>query len=161
MSIVRDRLNPRYSMFPAMLAISGGLLHGIDQLLYFRAGPIPILVTAPVVAVLTYLRMRPETGYRRLRGLLVWGLLGSGFAVLGVYLLASSHQLPRPMTEPEMVLYDFGLFLWFVLALTGAYGVAARTDRTLPATAAILAGPALQLAWTLFGLLIVESGLYA
>lgn len=156
----RDRLSPKRSILPVVLAFLGGLLvHVVDQGLNFRAGPVPVLVTAPVVAVLGYVRVRPDVTTRRLAVLTGWGFVGSGVALLGVYVFATSYQLPRPMTDPELVLYDLGLFCWFVLALTGAYVLAARTiDRY--AWAAISAGPLAQFSWMPAVVFAIEVGQY-
>lgn len=108
-----------------MLAFLLGLgIHLIDQALFVRAGPIPILLTAPVVATLVYLRFRDATR-RRILALLAWGAVGSGIGVLGLSLSVVNYQLPRAMTDLEMILYDLGMFLWFVLALAAVYAIAA------------------------------------
>lgn len=157
-----SRFDPRESRLLVVLAFLGGtLVHGVDQLLHFRAGPIPVLVTAPTVAVLTYLYMRSETRLGRLVALLGGGFVGTGLAVLGVYVVASSYRLPRPMTDPELVLYDFGLFLWFVLSLAGVYAVVARrTDQVRYGLTAVLFGPLLQFTWILLFVVLVEAGRY-
>lgn len=119
-------LDPRESSLPILIVFVGGVLpHAVDQFLHARAGPIPILVTAPTVASMAYLYSRPTTSLGRVGLLLLWGLLGTGLAILVVALHAISYQLPRAMTEPEMVLYDLGMFLWFVFSLIGAYRAAA------------------------------------
>lgn len=157
-----ERYDPRDSHLPVGLTFLGGLLiHAIDQLLHFRAGPIPILITAPSVAVLAYLYVRPETRIRWLVVLLCWGAVGSGLALLGVFLLGSSYQLPRSMTDQELVLFDLGSFLWFVVTLAGAYAVAARRiDSTRGMVAATLTGPLLQFAWMPVFIVLVEVGQY-
>lgn len=162
MTRLQHRFNPRDSVLPVLLVFLGGLsLHVVDQLLNFRAGPVPILVTAPAVAVLAYLHYRPNTNYRSLGLLLAWGFVGTGLAILAVVLHAISYQLPRAMTEPEMILYDLGLFLWFVLSLSGAYTMAARTtERKRYPVAMALAGPILQAGWGLVVILVVELGGY-
>lgn len=104
------RVHPRTSLLPALAALLVGLLlHAIDQSTAFRVGPVPILVTAPVVATLCYLRVR-EASWKRILGLLGWGVASSGLGVLGVYVVAVSYRLPRALTGPEMALYDLGLF---------------------------------------------------
>lgn len=156
------RFNPRDSVIPVLLAFVGGLsMHVVDQLLNFRAGPVPILFTAPAVASLAYLRYRPDTSVRTMGLLLAWGFVGTGLAILAVALHAISYQLPRAMTEPEMILYDFGLFLWFVASLSGTYTMAARTaERNRYSVAMALAGPILQAGWALVVVLAVEVGGY-
>jgi len=156
------RPDPRHAPRPVVLAAAAGLvLHGIDQALGFRAGPVPVLVTAPAVAALAYRRVRPETTGRRLGLLLGWGIVGSGLAILGVFVLGTSYRLPRPMTDAELVAYDLGLFVWFVLSLTAAYALAARTpDRTRRALA-VAAGPVAQVAWLPLVALAFEVGRYA
>lgn len=83
--------------------------------------------TAPLVAVLAYARLRPEARVRRLAVLAAWPIVGTGLALLWYFLHAVSYRLPRSMTGSEMVLYDFGMFLWFGVALAAAFAVAART----------------------------------
>lgn len=158
MGTIRQRLDPRYSPSSALLSFSGGLgIHVLDQALHFRAGPVPILVTAPLVAVLTYLHLRPETGKRRMAIFVGWGFVGTGLALLGFVLHALSFELPRAMTEPELIVYDLGLFLWFVLSLTVAYSLAARANgRDRREVAAILSGPVLQLGGILLLSLLLE-----
>lgn len=155
----RGRLDSR---LPVALAFVGGLVvHVVDQLLQFRSGPIPVLLVAPVVAVLAYRHVRPETPPRRFVLLLCWGVVGSGLAVLGVFVVATSYRLPRPLTGPETVLYDLGLFLWFVLSLTGTYAaVARRVDRHRYALAGVLAGPLVQFSWILLVVAVAEADRY-
>lgn len=128
-------------------------LHAVDQAVAFRAGPVPALVTAPVVATLVY-RSTARVTTRRLAGLVTWGLVGSGAAVVAVYLTGVSYVLPRPLTGLEQVLYDAGLFLWFVLALTAAYAVAARTGGRR-AVLAVACGPLVQAAFALLPVVLV------
>lgn len=159
MNLVR-RVHPRTSLLPAVAALLVGLLlHAIDQSVAFRAGPVPILVTAPVVATLCYLRVR-EASARRILGLLGWGVVGSGLGVLGVYVVAMSHRLPRALTGPEMVLYDLGMFLWFVVALAVAYAVAGSVSRW-SAAAVLLGAPVAQASFALATVLLAELGLFA
>lgn len=49
--------------------------------------------------------------------------------MLGYYLVGVSYQLPRALTDWELMVADLGMFLWFVLALAAVYGVAARLPR--------------------------------
>lgn len=149
----------REALLPVLTFLVGLSLHGIDQTLHFRAGPIPALVTAPLVAGLTYRYFQPDTTIRRLVVVVGWGAVGSGLSLLGVYLHATSYQLPRAMTELEMVLYDLGLFLWFVLALTSAYALGARVAGRYRLVA-LLSGPLLQAAWVLVIVFVVEVGLF-
>lgn len=147
---LRRDLHPRESLFPALAAlIAGIILHAIDQALAFRAGPIPILLTAPIVGTLVYLHFRDVT-MRWIIGLAVWGFVGSGIAVIGVYLRVVNVILPRSLTESEMVLYDFGMFLWFVCALAAVYALAAHSPRRR-AVGLVLISPIAQAA---FGALI-------
>jgi hypothetical protein len=92
--------------------------------------------------------------------LLGWGVVGSGLGVLGVYVVAVSYQLPRALTDREMVLYDAGMFLWFAVALAAAYVVAGRVSRRA-AVAALLGAPVAQAAYALVLVLLVELGLFA
>jgi hypothetical protein len=163
MSSLSRRFDPRRSSLPAAVGFLFGLGgHVLDQALYVRAGPVPILVTAPLVAVLTYVHLLPKTGLRRIGLLLVWGFVGSGIALLGVVFHALTSELPRAMTEMEMILYDLGLFLWFVLTLTASHALAARVnERPRYAAAALLAGPLLQVGWVLIVIALIESGAYA
>lgn len=64
------------------------------------------------------------------------------------------------MTGPEMVLYDFGMFVWFVAGLSVVYAIAARRGRRT-AIATLLLGPAVQATFGAFTVLLVETGLYA
>ncbi len=57
-----------------------------------------------------------------------WAVLGTVIALLGHALHSLSYQLPRPLTDFEMFVYDLGTFLWFVFALTIAYVIAVRTN---------------------------------
>lgn len=155
-------LDPRQSVFPVPLAFIIGLaLHFVDQALNFRAGPVPIAIAAPLVAVFTYIYLQPNTWPRRFAVVSVWAVFGTGIALVGHALHSLSYRLPRPLTEPEMLLFDLGTFLWFVFALTIAYAVAARTNDETRAWIAIAAGPLLQLLWTLSFRLLVAAGLYA
>lgn len=71
---MKRRLYPGTGLLPAVAVVLGGLLlHAVDQMLSFRAGPVPILVTAPVVATLVYLSVR-RTPARRAFGHLAWGV---------------------------------------------------------------------------------------
>lgn len=154
-------IDPRNTFTPALVAfLLGLLLHAIDQTIAFRAGPIPILLTAPTVGILVYLRLRPATGIRRAAALLVWGIVGSGLGVLGVYLLTANYQLPRSPTGPEMVGVDLVMFLWFVAALTAVYASATRFEG-FRETPALLAAPLLQAAFVPVFVTFVELGLYA
>lgn len=154
------RVRPRESLVPVVIAFLLGLvIHAVDQALFVRAGPFPILLTAPIVATLTYLRVRNATR-RRVFALLAWGFVGSGAAVLGVYLAVVGYELPRALTGLEMVLYDLGMFLWFVLTLAAAYALSAHR-RGRSAVVALLLGPVVQAAFALLMVLLVESGLYA
>jgi hypothetical protein len=60
-----------------------------------------------------------------------------------VILLAIATRLPRPYEAWEFLLLDVGVFCWFVLTLTAAFLVAART-RGARATMALAAGPVMQ-----------------
>lgn len=154
------RLDPRRSLIPVVVAVLLGLgLHAVDQTLYLRAGPVPILLTAPVVATLGYLYRKPATEIIQLIALLAWGGIGSGLGVLGVYLVAVSYELPRPLTSAEMLLFDLGMFLWFVLVLTAAYAVGARADGG-KAYVALLLGPLIQAAYGVFLVVLVTIGVY-
>lgn len=154
------RVRLRESLVPAAVALLvGTVVHAVDQTLFTRAGPIPLLLTAPVVATLVYLRFADATR-RQLLALLAWGLFGTGAAVILVYLQVVGTELPRAMTGLEMVLYDLGLFLWFVVALAAAYAAAA-TSRGRTAVVALLLGPVIQAAFLLLMVLLVEAGLYA
>lgn len=157
---LRHRTQSRLSLRPASVAfLLGAVLHALDQAVAFRAGPVPILATAPAVAVLTSLHFR-EASYQRLAALLVWGVVASGAAVLGLYLLTVNYTLPRPLTGMEMVAYDFGMFLWFVLALVGTYVAAARR-RGRAALLALLLSPVVQCAFAVVMVVLVGFGLYA
>lgn len=155
-----NRVDPRVSRLPVLFVFLAGLLaHGVDQMLHFRAGPVPLVVVSPAVSVLAYLHVRPETRPRWLVVLLCWGAVGSGVAVIGVYLVATSYRLPRPMSEPELVLFDLGLFLWFVLSLAGVYALAARSGgRVRRGLDPVLFGPVLQFAWILVVIGAFEAG---
>lgn len=162
MASVRRRLDPRYSPAPVPGASLFGLvLHALFQATAFRDGPVPITVTAPLVAVLAYARLRPEAGVRLLAGLAAWAIVGTGLALMGYILHAVSYRLPRSMSGSEMVLYDVGTFLWFVVALTAAYAVTARTYDGWRVAVAAGAGPLVQAAWLLLVIVLVETGAYA
>jgi len=158
---LRHRRQSRISPVPTAVALGLGLVvHLIDQFLFVRAGPVPILVTAPATATLLSLHIRAAT-YQRIAGFAVWGLVGSGSAMIGVYLGTVNYSLPRSLTGTEMVVYDLGLFFWFVTSLTAMYGVAARADgRQIRATAAVFLAPVVQVAWVGFVRLVVATGLY-
>ncbi|GCF12695.1 hypothetical protein Harman_06300 [Haloarcula mannanilytica] len=162
MTELRHRTQSRISLVPAAVALGLGLVaHLVDQFLFVRAGPVPILVTAPVAATLLYLHLRAAT-YQRIAALAVWGFLGSGAAILGVYLGVVNYYLPRALTGTETGVYDLGLFLWFVASLTVMYGVAARAEgRPTRATAAVLLAPVVQVTWLALVRLVVETVLYA
>ncbi|WP_255194879.1 hypothetical protein [Halorarius litoreus] len=154
------QFDPRTSLTPAVLAFLVGLAgHAVDQSLFVRAGPMPAVLTAAVVATVCYLHRR-DTPRLQALALLVWGVVASGAGVLGVYLLTVGDQLPRALTETEIVLYDFGLFLWFVLTLAVAYWVAAGRERRTAAVALLLA-PVLQAVYGLLLVALVAIGLFA
>ncbi|MFC7137338.1 hypothetical protein ACFQRB_14530 [Halobaculum litoreum] len=73
-SLVRPaHLRPAESSVPAVVAFVVGLLvHGAYEVVAVRAGPVPIVVTAPVVATLAYLRFAPASRLR-IAALLGWG----------------------------------------------------------------------------------------
>jgi hypothetical protein len=73
----------------------------------------------------------------------VWELLGTAVAGLLTVVVALGTRLPRPYEAWELFLFDLGTFLWFVLALSLAFVVAART-RGARATAAFVAGRVAQ-----------------
>lgn len=161
MASVRRRLDPRYS--PALVpgaSLFGLVLQALFQATAFRGGPVPITVT-PLVAVLAYARLRPEAGVRKLAVLAAWAIVGTGLALLGYILHPVSYRLPRSMSGSKMVLYDVGTFLWFVVALTAAYAVAARTYDGWRVAVAAGAGPLVQAAWLLLVIVLVETGAYA
>ena len=156
------RRQSRLSLVPGTVALGLGLVaHLIEQFLFVRAGPVPILLTAPAVATLLYLHVRAAT-YQRIAALAVWGFVSSGTAMVGVYLGVVNYYLPRSLTSAEMVVYDLGLFLWFVASLSAMYGIAARAEgRPSRAKAVILSAPLVQVAWVLVVRIVVETGLYA
>jgi hypothetical protein len=165
--VVGERtLDPRRSMLPAALAFLAGLVyHTVDQYLFFRAGPIPILVTAPTVAVLAYVAIAPGVSGRRIVGLLAWGGVGSGLAILTYFLVGVSYRLPRTPSGREMVLFDLVVFLWFVGALTASYAAAASIEsaagvRDRRPLAAIIAGPVLQATFILLVVALIEARRY-
>lgn len=154
------RFDPRASLTPAAVALLVGLVaHAVDQALFVRAGPVPALVTAPVVATLLYLHLRDATRWQTLL-LLAWGAVGSGLGILGVYLVAVGYELPRVLTPVEMVLWDFGLFLWFVLVLGVTYVVTARR-RGWTTVATLLLAPVVQATYALFLVALVVTGVCA
>ncbi len=137
-------LDPRASALPAVLVFLvglGALL--LDATTHTRPGPVAYLLFPTPVAVLSYLRVRPGTGRRRLLGLAAWGYAGTTAAGLLTILLAIATRLPRPYEAWEFLLLDAGVFCWFVLALTAAFVAAGRT-RGARSTAALLAGPVAQ-----------------
>ncbi|MFC7078675.1 hypothetical protein [Haloarcula halophila] len=151
----------RRSNVPVAVAFLLGLVaHAVDQLLFLRAGPIPILVAGPVVATLLFARVRPRTPPLQTVGLLLWGAAGSGIAVLLVYVQAVSMELPRPLSGTEMVLFDVGMFCWFVGVLAAGYAHAAgqRPDRAVALLAVL---PILQAAYVLGLGVLVVLGVYA
>jgi uncharacterized membrane protein YidH (DUF202 family) len=151
----------RRSNAPVAVAFALGLLaHAVDQVLFLRAGPIPILVAGPVVATLAAIRVRQETSLLRALGLLLWGVVGSGGAVLLVYLQAVSMELPRPLSGTEMVLFDLGMFLWFVGVLAAGYAHAAH-QQSRPAVGIMALLPVVQAAYGLALGLLVGLGVYA
>lgn len=131
-------------MVPALVAFTLGLgLFLVDAALNPRPGPIAYLLTPTPVALLLYVRIRPTSGRRRLLLLASWGFLGTTAAGLLTILVAIGTRLPRPYEMWEFFLLDFGVFLWFVLALSGAFVAAART-RGRRSRVALLAGPTAQ-----------------
>lgn len=155
------RADPRTSLLPATVAVLAGLLgHAVDQLLFFRAGPVPIVVAGAVIAPLVALRYRPAMGAVRLVALGAWAALVSGVGVVLVYIQALSRDLPRPLSGPEMVVFDLGMFLWFVLALAGCSALAVR--RSNPKALLVLAAaPAVQGAYGLVLPVLVAVGIYS
>jgi hypothetical protein len=157
-SSIRHNINPRQSLVPTGVVFLLGLgVHAIEQALFVRAGPIPIVVTAPLVATLLYLWLRDATRARTLV-LLAWGAVSSVIAILAVYLLTVSYELPRALTEVEMVLYDLAMFLWFVLALAAVYAFVARRDGP---HFLVALSPVLQAAFSLSLRVLVALGIYA
>jgi hypothetical protein len=137
-------LDPRASAGPAALAFLLGLgLFLVDATANLRPGPLAYLLTPTPVAVALYLRLRPSTGRRRGAVRVAWGFLGTTAAGLLVVLVAIGTRLPRPYEAWEFFLLDLGVFLWFVVALAGAYAAAALT-RGRGSTVAFAAGPVAQ-----------------
>lgn len=153
-----DRTHVRPSITPAAVAFVGGLLlHAIEQAMFLRAGPLPVFLTAPVVATLAYLHIRATT-YRRVAALTVWGALSTGCGVALLSLATVNDTLPRVTTEWEMVAYDLGLFCWFVLSLAGVYVLAARMRRRERLVLSL--APAVQGAFAATMRLLVVTGRY-
>lgn len=139
-----DVLDPRQSVVPACAAFCVGVaLFLVDAAVNPRPGPVAYLLTPTPVALLLYRRLRPTAGRRRLVAVAVWGLLGTAVAGLLTVVVALGTRLPRPYEAWELFLFDLGTFLWFVLALSLAFVVAART-RGARATAAFVAGRVAQ-----------------
>jgi len=137
-------LDPRASALPAVLVFLAGLgALLVDATTHTRPGPVAYLLFPTPVAVLSYLRVRPEVDRRRLVVLVVWGYAGTTAAGLLAILLAIATRLPRPYEAWEFLLLDVGVFCWFALALTAAFVTAGRT-RGARSTAALLAGPVAQ-----------------
>lgn len=155
-----SRAGVETSLRPAAVVFLLGLLaDALDQALFVRAGPLPLLVTAPLVGTLVYVRFRPASTHRLL-GLLAWGFAGSGVAGLVVSLRVLGYVRPRQMTGVEMVLYDLAMFLWFVLGLALAYWLAARREGRGGVVYVGLA-PVVQASFALVLMVLVETGLYA
>ena len=137
-------LDPRASALPAaVVAVVGLGALLLDAATHARPGPVAYLLFPTPVAVLSYLRVRPGTGRRRVLALAAWGYAGTTAAGLLTVLLAIGTRLPRPYEAWEFLLLDVGVFCWFVLALTAAFVAAART-RGPRATATLAAGPVAQ-----------------
>jgi hypothetical protein len=137
-------VDPRLSVIPALVVFGLGLvLFLVDSTLNPRPGPVLYLLTPTPVALGLYVRLRPTTGQPRLLGLAVWGFAGTTAAGLLTILVAIGTRLPRPYEAWEFFLLDLGVFLWFVLALSGAFVVAARTQGWR-SRAALAAGPVAQ-----------------
>ncbi|WP_152041919.1 hypothetical protein [Salinigranum salinum] len=137
-------LDPRRSALPATAVFALGLgLFLLDATSNPRPGPVAYLLTPTPVAVLLYVRDRPTTGRRRLLALGAWGFVGTTAAGLLTVLVALGTRLPRPYEAWEFFLLDLGVFLWFVVALAGAFVVAARQHGRRERLA-LAAGPVAQ-----------------
>lgn len=153
-------LDPRRQYAPALLVfVVGFALHAIDQVANPRAGPVPVLVTAPLVACLAYVAASAQVDRRRFGFLVLWSFVGTGLALLAVVAVATTEYLPRALADPEQVLWDTALFVWFVVALALPYAVAARWDGR-KASALIVAGPVLQALYAGLLALLVRYGVY-
>lgn len=143
---VSQLADPRLSVIPAVVVFVLGLgLFLVDATVSVRPGPLAYLLTPTAVALLLYLRGRPTTSKGRLVALAIWGLVGTAAAGLLTIIVAIGTRLPRPYEAWELFLLDLGVFVWFVLALSGAFAVAART-RGWRSLIALLAGPIAQVA---------------
>ncbi len=137
-------LDPRESAVPSLLAFFAGLgLFLADTVSNPRPGPVAYLLTPTLVAVPLYVRQRPATGRHRLVALAVFGLVGTTAAGLLSILVALGTRLPRPYEAWEFFLLDLAVFLWFVVALAGAFVGAARTHGRREAVV-LVAGPVAQ-----------------
>lgn len=149
--------DPRESTVPAFLAFLAGLgVLLVDATLNPRPGPIAYLVTPPTVAFLSYLRVRPTVDRRRLLALGAWGLVGTTAAGLSTVVVALATRLPRPYEAWELFTLDLGAFVWFVVALAGAFVAAGRT-RGWRTTVSLLAGPVAQFAGVVLVLVAVAE----
>ena len=150
--------DPRRSAVPTVVVFALGLgLFLVDATGNVRPGPVAYLLTPTPVALALYVRLRPTTGWRHLVVLATWGLLGTTAAGLLTILVAIGTRLPRPYETWEFFLLDLGVFLWFVLALSGAFVVAARTEGRR-SRAALAAGPVAQFGGFLLTVVFTAEG---
>lgn len=150
---LRRRSTPVFLVF----AVGFGLF-AIDQVANPRAGPVPVLVTAPLIASLAYVRNSDGVDRRQFGFLVLWSFLGTALALLFVVAYVQSGRLPEPATDVDRVVWDTGLFLWFVLALSAAYGLSARWDGKRAGATAVV-GPLLQAAYVVILTVLVDAGL--
>ena len=134
----------------ALLAAAGLFVLGVAVHLAFavagrRPTPITLFAFGPPVAVLAYLRVRPDAESRRLAALLLWGVAATAVGFVVVFLAVQWYSyVPDGRSAYQLFRFDLDLYVWFVVALAGTYTAAARLDDGR-ALAVLAACPVVQL----------------
>ena len=153
----RRHFDPR----TALLAAVALFAIGVGVHLAFAAtgrppSPITLFAFAPPVAVLAYLRVRPDAEGRRVAGLLLGGVAATAVGFLVVFLAAQRYSyLPAERSAYELFRFNLDLYVLFVVAPAGGYTAAARVGGRR-ALAILAASPLLQAAVPLAFILLEQ-----
>lgn len=153
----RRYLEPRTALLAAVALFALGVgVHLAFAAIGRSPTPITLFAFGPSVAVLAYLRVHPGPEGRRVAGLLLGGVAATAVGFFVVFIAVQQYSyLPDGRSTYELFRFNLDLYVWFVLALTGAYTAAARTAGKR-ALAILAASPLLQAAVPLTFLLLEQ-----
>lgn len=143
----RRRLEPRTALLAAVALFALGVgVHLAFAAMGRRPTPLTLFAFGPTVAVLAYLRVRPDAEGRQIAGLLLGGVAATAVAFFLVFLAVQRYSyLPEGRSAYELFRFDLDLYVWFVVALAGTYAAAARVAGRR-ALAVLAASPLFQAA---------------